>query len=69
MSDTHAQTANVQADLARADVQHRKPNIPPGHVEAGHPAVGRLPTRSVGSVIGVAVLAVVVIAALVFLIA
>ncbi len=32
MSDTHAHTANVQAD-----VQTGKPHIPPGHVEADRP--------------------------------
>lgn len=32
MSDTHAQTANAQAD-----VQTGKPHIPPGHVEAERP--------------------------------
>ncbi len=37
MSDTHAHTAKVQAD-----VQTGKPHIPPGHVEADRPAVDRL---------------------------
>jgi hypothetical protein len=32
MSDTHAHTANVQAE-----VQTGKPHIPPGHVEAERP--------------------------------
>lgn len=33
MSGTHSHTAKAQADVARADVQDRKPNVPPGHVE------------------------------------
>ncbi len=39
MSDTHAQTAKVQAEVARADAGAGKPHIPPGHVEANDPAV------------------------------
>jgi hypothetical protein len=45
MSDTHAQTAKVQADVQTADAQHGKPHDPPGHVEADRPAVDRLSGR------------------------
>jgi hypothetical protein len=41
MSDTHAHTANAQAD-----VQTGKPHIPPGHVEAERP-IDRLDDRQV----------------------
>lgn len=43
MSDTHAQTANVQAE-----VQSGTPHIPPGHVEADRP-VDRLDDRQTKS--------------------
>ena len=43
MSDTHAHTAKVQAD-----VQTGKPHIPPGHVEAERP-VRRLGDRQIGA--------------------
>ena len=41
MSDTHAHTAHVQAD-----VQTGKPHMPPGHVEAERP-VERLDDRQI----------------------
>ena len=41
MSDTHAHTAKVQAD-----VQTGKPHVPPGHVEADEP-VERLSGRQI----------------------
>ena len=41
MSDTHAHTAKVQAD-----VQTGKPHFPPGHVEADEP-VERLSDRQI----------------------
>ena len=52
MSGTHSHTAEAQADLQRADVQHRKPNIPPGHVEAERP-VRRLGLGQIGPFVAV----------------
>ena len=65
MSDTHAHTAKVQAD-----VQTGKPHIPPGHVEADRPAVERLGDRqikSMGPFLAAGALALVVVVAILFL--
>ena len=68
MSDTHAQTASAQADLARADVQDRKPNIPPGHVEDERPARRRGVPRT-GPWFGAGLLVIVAAVVLVFVLA
>lgn len=67
MSGTHSHTAAAQADVQRADVQARKPNVPPGHVEADRP-VRRLGNRQVGMVFAGAAGLVVVVAAAALLI-
>lgn len=61
MSDTHAHTANVQAD-----VQTGKPHMPPGHVEAERP-VRRLSDGQIGALapwltVGVALIAIIIAA-------
>jgi hypothetical protein len=65
MSDTHAHTANVQAE-----VQTGKPHIPPGHVEADRP-VDRLGDREMKSMApyltGGALILAVVVAVVLFL--
>lgn len=65
MSGTHSHTAEAQADVQRADVQDRKPNIPPGHVEADRP-VRRLGMRESAPFLGAGavVVAIVVVAIL-----
>ncbi len=68
MSGTHAQTASAQADLARADVQDRKPNIPPGHVEDERPAPPR-GRRQTGPWVGAGLLLIVAAVVLVFVLA
>lgn len=65
MSGTHSHTAKARADLARSDVQDRKPNTPPGHVEADRP-IRRLSMGQSMPVVGV-VLAVVAVVAVLFL--
>ena len=69
MSGTHSHTAEAQADVARSDVQDRKPNTPPGHVEADRPAVRRIGNRQVGAVFAGAALLVIAAIAAAFLIA
>lgn len=66
MSGTHAHTADAQADVQRADVQGRKPNIPPGHVETERPirrlsAGQTLPVIGVGAVVIAAVIGIAVL--------
>lgn len=58
MSDTHAHTAKVQAD-----VQTGKPHIPPGHVEAEQP-VERLGDRQAKPMIPYLVAGALVVAAI-----
>jgi hypothetical protein len=63
MSDTHAHTAKVQAD-----VQTGRPHMPPGHVEAKRP-VRHLSDRQIGALapwlwVG-AILVAIIVAALV----
>jgi hypothetical protein len=65
MSDTHAQTAEAQADVQRADVQHDKPHIPPGHVETARP-IRRLGTRATGPVIAAAAVILAIVVAIAF---
>ncbi len=67
MSGTHSHTAAAQADVQRADVQDRKPNIPPGHVEADRP-VRRIDFGRPGSIAAIALVVVGVIIALAFLV-
>lgn len=66
MSGTHSHTTEAQADVQRADVQGRKPHIPPGHVEAERP-VRRLGLSQIGPVAGVALLVVAAAAGAAFL--
>ena len=63
MSDTHAQTAKVQADVQTADAQGGKPHIPPGHVEADRPVerLGDREMKSMSPYLWAAAIAVVVI--------
>lgn len=65
MSGTHAQTAEAQADLQRADAQGSKPSVPPGHVEDE-----RAPTRRIGGGMGAiaGLVALLFLAAIAFLI-
>ena len=64
MSGTHAQTAEAQADLQRADAVGGKPHFPPGHVEAERP-IRRVGNRVVGTMLGgaLALVAIAVVAA------
>jgi hypothetical protein len=65
MSDTHAHTAKVQAD-----VQTGKPHFPPGHVEAERP-IERLDDRqikSIGPYLTAGAIALVVVVAILFLV-
>lgn len=65
MSDTHAHTAKVQAD-----VQTGKPHIPPGHLEGDRPTdqAGTRPKKPVATYVTAAAIALaVVVLALLFL--
>jgi hypothetical protein len=66
MSDTHAQTAKVQAD-----VQTGKPHIPPGHVEAerGIDRLGDRQIRPMAPYLTAGAIVLVVVVAIVFLMA